>query len=238
LTKNPKIGIQIKSRCYFNNIYQSKWYFNPKEIERNIAIVCVLFLEQITDYQPSYKLALTGFLPTELIKNSSKNNYVISIEDLLYIGGLPNFIENFSDNTEDSNYELKEVNRVQAELYYEEALEESKVEEIKLRKWLNYTEEQLTELEKRDIYWKTPFVEWIESNKNSTSSIYEILSDEKIFKQFWDVYLERVFELKLATSYTEKEAVIKEYALRAQSLMNSLGEEGCGCCWNYYQKQK
>lgn len=94
LKNDDNLGIQVKTRTG-DNIQDIQWKITKKEIETNIALVCIYSQERVTEAQLHYHLILSGFMPTNEIK-SEENEVFFSIENLYYGGGLKGYLENYS----------------------------------------------------------------------------------------------------------------------------------------------
>lgn len=90
LAEDPATSIQIKTCSEATGPVQ--WFFNQEEIEKNVAVVCILIRESITEAQPKYHLVMAGFLPTSLIE-LKEQPMRLELEDLLYMGGLRSFLQ-------------------------------------------------------------------------------------------------------------------------------------------------
>ncbi|MBW4673172.1 MAG: hypothetical protein KME52_03720 [Desmonostoc geniculatum HA4340-LM1] len=88
--------LQVKAR-YSKTIDDATWKITEEEIEKNQILVCIYIQEKIEINQNSYSLIYAGFLPTSLMKNQKE--VYLRINDLLYIGGLQNYLySNFVDS--------------------------------------------------------------------------------------------------------------------------------------------
>ncbi|MDY6781417.1 MAG: hypothetical protein SW833_02485 [Cyanobacteriota bacterium] len=94
LTANPKIGIQVKAR--YGTLDEVQWQFTLEEIKRNTVLVCVLLQEQVSEAQSQYNLVFAGFMGAELIETDAEISR-FTIQDLLYSGGLPKYLEIFEN---------------------------------------------------------------------------------------------------------------------------------------------
>lgn len=89
LKSNPSIRLQVKAR-HSINIETSQWKIAEKEIDNNDVLVCIYIQDEIHRSHDSYNLIYPGFIPTNLIKR--KKIVYFNISDLLYIGGLQNYL--------------------------------------------------------------------------------------------------------------------------------------------------
>lgn len=94
LISNPEIGIQVKVR--YGNIDTVKWEFSKEEVSKNVALVCILLLEQISEAQTEYNLVMAGFLPTEEL--DTNNKILVGLDDLLYGSGLHSYLQYISSD--------------------------------------------------------------------------------------------------------------------------------------------
>ncbi|WP_066121372.1 hypothetical protein [Geminocystis sp. NIES-3709] len=94
LLKNPKIGIQVKTRTG-NSMLDVNWYINKKEIEKNKLIVFMFIDKEIDIKNSQYQIILVGFLITLRIK--SKDSISFKAKDLLYIGGIYDVLKHLEE---------------------------------------------------------------------------------------------------------------------------------------------
>jgi hypothetical protein len=90
MSTNPEVGIQVKTR--YGNFNKIKWQISPEESAKNAVIICVLSQGEFDEFQNEYKLVMAGFLPTSMIQ-TNKGKALIGIDELLYAGGLRNYLE-------------------------------------------------------------------------------------------------------------------------------------------------
>lgn len=90
LAANPSISIQVKAG--HGTVETIQWKVSREEVKKNVALVCVLILEELSEAQTEYHLVMAGFLPTYLIKLKD-NNTSLNIRDLFYSGGLRSFLD-------------------------------------------------------------------------------------------------------------------------------------------------
>lgn len=91
LASNPAIGILVKS-CHAT-ADTAVWTITAEEIEKNTVLACVLIHEEVNEAQPEYHLITAGFLPTQLIKTNGTEPTSLTIDNLLYSGGLRSYLE-------------------------------------------------------------------------------------------------------------------------------------------------
>ncbi|MBD2060488.1 hypothetical protein H6F88_31595 [Oculatella sp. FACHB-28] len=95
LKANPAVGIQVKARN--GEADTIEWFISEEEVLENAIVVCFLIQEEVDEAQPEYRIITAGFLPTNLIKASDLpqrfNKTCISMENLLYGGGLRSYLE-------------------------------------------------------------------------------------------------------------------------------------------------
>lgn len=89
LKSNPSILLQVKAR-HSSNIEKIQWRITEKETNKNDVLVCIYIQDEIHRSRNSYSLIYAGFIPTNLIVK--KKVVYLSISDLLYIGGLQNYL--------------------------------------------------------------------------------------------------------------------------------------------------
>ncbi|BAQ62219.1 hypothetical protein GM3708_2625 [Geminocystis sp. NIES-3708] len=94
LLKNPKIGIQVKTRTE-NLMLDVDWYVNEKEIEKNKLIVFMFIDKEIDIKNSQYKIISAGFLITSKIK--SQDYISFKAKDLLYIGGIYDVLKHLEE---------------------------------------------------------------------------------------------------------------------------------------------
>lgn len=98
LVNDSGIGIQVKARC--GSIEAVQWKITSDEIKKNKVLVCILIQEEVTLNQEKYHLISAGFLPTELIEINNKTEFFLKINELLYFGGLRNYLEQLSSKNQ------------------------------------------------------------------------------------------------------------------------------------------
>ena len=99
LTTHPDWGIKVKTA--FGNHSTIHWNVNAEEVKKNHIIVFILIAEEVSEAQTEYNLIMAGFLPTQLlIINNSE--ILITIDKLLYSGGLLSYLDYFGYSSEDN----------------------------------------------------------------------------------------------------------------------------------------
>jgi WD40 repeat protein len=83
-------GIQVKTAT--TSLNQVRWQISIEEVKQNVVIVFVGSLQAISESCETCDLVLAGFLPTRLI-DTRLTEISISIQDLLYIGGLQSYLD-------------------------------------------------------------------------------------------------------------------------------------------------
>ncbi len=104
LTNDPSVGIAVKSR--YGSIDKVRWSISAEEVEKNAVVVCILIQEDVNEAQPEYHLFLAGFLPTQMIKLKT-GKISFGINQLLYGGGLPCYLEQLQSSVKDNSYRQK-----------------------------------------------------------------------------------------------------------------------------------
>ena len=104
LTSDPSVGIAVKSR--YGSIDKVRWSISAEEVEKNAVVVCILIQEDVNEAQPEYHLFLAGFLPTQMIKLKT-GKISFGINQLLYGGGLPCYLEQLQSSVKDNSYRQK-----------------------------------------------------------------------------------------------------------------------------------
>jgi hypothetical protein len=96
LTLNPSYPIFIAGKV--GSRYTATWSVNIYQIPEPSTIVFVLIEEDFDSEENNqeYKIILAGFLPTEML-NHSQPVVKVSIEDLLYSGGLKSYLESLEE---------------------------------------------------------------------------------------------------------------------------------------------
>ena len=101
LQTDANIGIQVK--LGIGNIDKLQWCITAEDVKANAIITFVLIPEDLTEDPSEANLILAGFLPTNrIILHDDKAD--IGIEELLYSGGLRNYIESFTSTSENKKW--------------------------------------------------------------------------------------------------------------------------------------
>ncbi|MBD2039111.1 WD40 repeat domain-containing protein [Microcoleus sp. FACHB-672] len=89
---DSNLGIQVKTE--YGNIDSVRWPIYVEEIKQNVAIVCILLQEEVSEDRQIYHAIVAGFAPTNTIaiRQGQAN---LGIADLLYAGGLRSYLESF-----------------------------------------------------------------------------------------------------------------------------------------------
>lgn len=90
LAANPSTRLLVKSIC--GDSSPIAWSITSEEIEKNVAVACTWIQEEVTEFQSEYHVIFMGFLPTSVLQ-AAPEDVTIGPEDLLYSGGLRNFLE-------------------------------------------------------------------------------------------------------------------------------------------------
>jgi hypothetical protein len=125
LVSNKYIGIQVKTKARYRDWDENEmvnyihyidiecfarleslgshiWSLNQKEIDANKVIICLLMLNGIQGdkiYGKTYDFVMSGFLPTQNIKDNKNqyfmgnDKYQLKMKDLLYSGGMQGYLE-------------------------------------------------------------------------------------------------------------------------------------------------
>ncbi|MGB3496280.1 MAG: hypothetical protein WBA57_26365 [Elainellaceae cyanobacterium] len=91
-SEDPNICIQVKARN--GQPEKVEWVVDRDELELNDVIVCFLITEAVSEAQSEYNIVSAGFIPTFLVSQleNQDGKFRISLDSLLYIGGLVPFL--------------------------------------------------------------------------------------------------------------------------------------------------
>jgi tetratricopeptide (TPR) repeat protein len=98
LTSDPTLGIQVKAR--HDSIDTVRWGISQEEVEKNVALVCILIQEEVSEAQTEYNLIMAGFIPTNRIELSN-DKASVGINELLYSGGLHSYLGSLKSSEAD-----------------------------------------------------------------------------------------------------------------------------------------
>lgn len=103
LAANPSISIQVKA-CLNKreNPEAIAWSISQEDIERNVALACVLIQEEVSESRSEYHIVLGGFLPTCMISQTERPKS-LGLKDLLYFGGFRSFLSHLQLSISSNN---------------------------------------------------------------------------------------------------------------------------------------
>lgn len=101
LSSDSSKGIQVKTRTLKKGI-DITWMVSLDEIQKNVAIACILVEEEINEAQTEYHLIFAGFMPTCLLSQNQEKQS-IKIDELLYSSGIKWYLNNEKTLIDQSN---------------------------------------------------------------------------------------------------------------------------------------
>jgi len=126
LTSDPTLGIQVKAR--HDSIDTVRWGISQEEVEKNVALVCILIQEEVSEAQTEYNLIMAGFIPTNRIELSN-DKASVGINELLYSGGLHSYLGSLKSSEADG-FPRQQNQSLKSKQEHEPTLKQNKYQPI------------------------------------------------------------------------------------------------------------